>query len=86
MVTPEKVNVYKGFRAFEKSRSESRLHAPKARALPTALHPEVRIILYQTDKRLSSKKYVSIVNFLPYLLTKLIDGVILFVLNSEVRR
>ena len=30
----EKVNVYKGFRAFEKSRSESRLHAPKASALP----------------------------------------------------
>ena len=39
-VTAEKVNVYKGFRAFEKSRSESRLHAPKAGALPTALHPD----------------------------------------------
>jgi len=32
-VTPEKVNVFKGFRVFEKSRSESRLHAPKAGAL-----------------------------------------------------
>jgi len=40
-VTPKKVNVYKGFRAFEKSRSESRLHAPKAGALPSALHPDL---------------------------------------------
>ena len=30
-----------GFRAFEKSRSESCLHAPKRRALPTAPHPEI---------------------------------------------
>ena len=36
--TAEKVNVYKGFRAFEKSRSENRLHAPKPGALPIALH------------------------------------------------
>ena len=51
----EKVNVYKGFRALEKSRSESRLHAPKRRALPTALHPNMMlgrfserlVILYQ---------------------------------------
>ena len=40
-VTAEKVNVYKGFRAFEKSRSESRLHAPKRRALPAAPHPDI---------------------------------------------
>ena len=39
-VTPEKVSVYKGFQAFEKSRSGNRLHAPKRRALPTAPHPE----------------------------------------------
>ena len=39
-VTAEKVNVYKGFRAFEKSRSGNCLHAPKRRALPTAPHPE----------------------------------------------
>ena len=32
--TPEKVNVFKGFRAFEKSRSGKCLHAPKASALP----------------------------------------------------
>jgi len=38
--TAEKVSVCKGFRAFEKSRSESRLHAPKRRALPAAPHPE----------------------------------------------
>ena len=37
----EKVSVYKGFRAFEKSRGESRLHAPKRRALPTAPHPDI---------------------------------------------
>ena len=33
----EKVSIYKGFRAFEKSRSQNRLHAPKARALPISL-------------------------------------------------
>jgi hypothetical protein len=44
-VTPEKVNVYKGFRAFEKSRSEKCLHAPKRRALPTAPHPESDLII-----------------------------------------
>ena len=38
-VTPEKVNVYKAFQAFEKTRSESRLHAPKARALPDCATP-----------------------------------------------
>jgi len=42
--TAEKVSVFKGFRAFEKSRSESRLHAPKRRALPTAPHPDCLII------------------------------------------
>jgi len=54
-----------GFRAFEKSRSESRLHAPKRRALPTAPHPEVvktNCVIYysrfliksqQFDKRIS---------------------------------
>jgi hypothetical protein len=36
----EKVNVYNGFRAFEKTATENRLHAPKLRALPTAPHPE----------------------------------------------
>ena len=39
----EKVSIYKGFRAFEKSRSQNRLHAPKRRALPTAPHPERKI-------------------------------------------
>ena len=47
-VTAEKVNVYKGFRAFEKSRSESRLHAPKKpEALPSALHPVMSISVFQ---------------------------------------
>jgi hypothetical protein len=40
-VTPEKVSIYKGFRAFGKPATENRLHAPKPGALPTALHPEV---------------------------------------------
>ena len=35
----EKVSIYKGFRAFEKSRSQNRLHAPKARALPDCATP-----------------------------------------------
>ena len=39
-VTPEKVSIYKGFHAFEKSRSGNRLHAPKLRALPAAPHPD----------------------------------------------
>jgi len=43
--TAEKVNIYKGFRAFEKSRSQNRLHAPKRRALPTAPHPDIIILL-----------------------------------------
>ena len=30
----EKVSIYKGFRAFGKPATESRLHAPKASALP----------------------------------------------------
>ena len=42
-VTPEKVNVFKGFRAFEKSRSESRLHAPKPSAIPLGDTPEYEI-------------------------------------------
>jgi hypothetical protein len=37
----EKVNVFKGFRVFGKPATENRLHAPKARALPTAPHPEI---------------------------------------------
>ena len=40
-VTAEKVSIYKGFRAFEKSRSENRLHAPKPPALSTAPRPDV---------------------------------------------
>ena len=42
----EKVNACKGFRAFGKPATENCLHAPKARALPTALHPEVLIIKF----------------------------------------
>jgi hypothetical protein len=41
----EKVSIYKGFRAFEKSRSQNRLHAPKRRALPTAPHPDAPHII-----------------------------------------
>jgi hypothetical protein len=37
----EKVSIYKGFRAFEKLRSENRLHAPQKHArYRTAPHPE----------------------------------------------
>ena len=42
-VTAEKVNVFKGFRAFEKTRSGKCLHAPKPGALPTALHPDMML-------------------------------------------
>ena len=40
MVTAEKVNVFKGFQRFKKLTAGNCLHAPKAGALPTALHPE----------------------------------------------
>ena len=43
-VTPEKVNVFKGFRAFEKTRSGKCLHAPKASALPIAPHLDIYLI------------------------------------------
>ena len=48
----EKVSIYKGFQAFGKPATESRLHAPKARALPTALHPEIFNFLF--DLQLSA--------------------------------
>ena len=35
----EKVSIYKGFRAFEKSRSQNRLHAPKPGAIPSFATP-----------------------------------------------
>ena len=36
----EKVNVFKGFQRFRKLTAGNCLHAPKPRALPTALHPD----------------------------------------------
>ena len=49
--TAEKVNVFKGFRAFEKSRSGKCLHAPKASALPTAPHLENGNIQKKKERR-----------------------------------
>jgi hypothetical protein len=40
-VTLEKVSVFKGFQRFRKLAAGKCLHAPKAGALPTALHPEI---------------------------------------------
>ena len=55
----EKVSIYKGFRAFEKSRSQNRLHAPKPGALPTALHPEKdwrNLVFHSNDVIIPQKK------------------------------
>ena len=50
----EKVSIYKGFRAFEKSRSQNRLHAPKARALPDCATPRNNLYII-TDTSLFVK-------------------------------
>jgi hypothetical protein len=39
-VMPEKVSIYKGVQRFGKLTAGKCLHAPKPRALPTALHPD----------------------------------------------
>ena len=53
--TAEKVSVYKGFRAFEKSRSGNCLHAPKARALPDCATPRCENLYIIPDTSLFVK-------------------------------
>ncbi len=76
---PEKVSIYKGFRAFEKSRSESRLHAPKLRALPTAPHPDFYSIFHcfcvEVGQTVVKSKIYTVLHFLKVPKTRINKGV-----------